>query len=99
MVDQMASNPDPYKVVVADEKVDEYLRESRMRDEGVWGTDVEIFTAATLLGTPIAVYAAYGDQFLWQVFKPLEAIDARMAHNYMLYLINTNNHFEPVIDV
>lgn len=74
-----------------------YLRESQMSEEGVWGSEVEIFVAATLLQTPIAVFAAFGDRHLWQVFRPLRYKEPR--ERCMLYLQNSNNHFEPVIDV
>jgi len=46
----------------------DYISDSRVDSDGVWGSDVEIFVAATLLRTPIAVYSAFGDhQHLWQV--------------------------------
>jgi hypothetical protein len=88
---------------------------------GVWGSDVEIFVAATLLQTPIAVYAAFGErQHLWQIFEPVSDgnnneqhqpgaadegavgivdVDRATSRGYMLYLRNSSNHFEPVVDI
>ena len=82
----------------------DYVDESRIDSEGVWGSDVEIFVAATVLRTPIAVYSAFGDrQYLWQVFRPLERADDAAAgpanHDHLIYLQNSNSHFEPVVDV
>jgi len=102
----------------------DYLEESRIDQEGVWGSDVEILVAATMMRTPIAVYSAFGDrQHLWQVFEPVErseggavaaaaagaeggagaaaaAADRNEADiGVMIYLQNSTNHFEPVVDV
>ena len=81
----------------------DYIEESRIDTEGVWGSDVEIFIAATMLRTPIAVYSAYGDhQYLWQVFQPLERVEGGAGpanHDYLIYLQNSNSHFEPVVDI
>jgi len=81
----------------------DYVDESQVDSEGVWGSDVEIFVAATMLRTPIAVYSAFGDhQFLWQVFQPLERQEAAVGpanHDCLIYLQNSYSHFEPVTDV
>jgi len=81
----------------------DYVDDSRIDSEGVWGSDVEIFVAATMLRTPIAVYSAFGDhQYLWQVFQPLELANAAAGppHNdHLIYLQNSNSHFEPVVDI
>ena len=84
----------------------DYVDESRIDSEGVWGSDVEIFVAATMLRTPVAVYSAFGDrQYLWQVFQPLERAEGAAAggaathHDHLIYLQNSNSHFEPVVDI
>jgi len=80
-----------------------YVEESGIDGEGVWGSDVEILVAATMLRTPIAVYSAFGDhQYLWQVFQPLDRAEAAAGpanHDCLIYLLNSNSHFEPVIDI
>ena len=40
-----------------------YLEQSGMADEGTWGTDIEIFTACSLLSTDIYVYTKVGQRF------------------------------------
>ena len=95
-------------------RASDYVTVTRMGEEGVWGSDVEITVSATLLRTKIAVYSAFGNrQYLWQVFEPLpaeasvghtqnsatSASEAFPVHTFMIYLQNTNSHFEPVVDV
>jgi hypothetical protein len=111
IVDELVRNARLYAAITEEQGIDatDYVSESRMANEGVWGSDVEIFVAATLLQTPIAVFSAYGDrQYLWQVFEPIQtdeepqgaaAAAASTGSGFMIYLQNTNNHFEPVIDI
>jgi hypothetical protein len=107
IVDELVRNSQLYEAITADHETDtaDYIAQSRMASEGVWGTDVEIAVASTLIQTPIAVFSAFGDrQYLWQVFEPIQPVpqDADAANagmNCMIYLQNVNNHFEPVIDI
>jgi len=117
IVDELTDNARQYATITEEcgTGATDYLTESRMASEGVWGSDVEIIVAATLLRTPIAVYSAFGDrQYLWQVFEPVSpttaqddqsvassssAAESAPSHAYMIYLQNTNNHFEPVVDI
>jgi hypothetical protein len=113
IVDELTRNARLYAAVTEEQGIDaaDYVSESRMANEGVWGSDVEIFVAATLLQTPIAVFSAFGDrQYLWQVFEPIQtdeeepqgaaaAAAAQTRSSFMIYLQNTNSHFEPVIDI
>ena len=41
-----------------------YLIESKMRNDAVFGTDVEIFSAAQVLSTDMYVYHKYGSNGL-----------------------------------
>ena len=45
-----------------------YLRDSRMKEDTVFGTDVEIFSAAQVLSTDIYVYHKYGNGLKWLYF-------------------------------
>jgi OTU-like cysteine protease len=112
IVDELTQNARLYAAIAEEQGIGaaDYVSESGMANEGVWGSDVEIFVAATLLQTPIAVYSAFGDrQYLWQVFEPIRADDesqgaaaaatSQPGSGFMIYLQNTNNHFEPVIDI
>lgn len=97
LVQEIHDNSRLYSAVTSNHSIASYVRESQMNEEGVWGSEVEIFVAATLLQTPIAVFAAFGERYLWQVFKPLRYTEPR--EKSMLYLHNSNNHFEPVVEV
>ena len=45
-----------------------YLRQTRMRKETVFGTDVELFSAAQVLSTDIYVFHKYGESMKWLYF-------------------------------
>ena len=45
-----------------------YLRQTNMRKDTVFGTDVEIFSAAQVLATDIYVYHRYGESMKWLYF-------------------------------
>ena len=49
--------------------VDMYLSQTKMENEGVWGTDVEILTAASLLDTDIYVYTQISNLYKWHKFS------------------------------
>ena len=53
--------------------LDSYLatRRSHMARNGVWGTDIEILSAASLLFTDVFVYTKIGDTYKWQNFREL----------------------------
>lgn len=125
IADELRYNARQYSSVTQeqDNSPIDYLEESRIDQEGVWGSDVEILVAATMMRTPIAVYSAFGDrQHLWQVFEPVERSEGAAAAaaaaaaeggagaaaaadrneadvGVMIYLQNSTNHFEPVVDV
>lgn len=122
IADELRYNARQYSSVTQeqDNSPIDYLEESRIDQEGVWGSDVEILVAATMMRTPIAVYSAFGDrQHLWQVFEPVERSEGAAAGaeggagaaaaaaadrneadvGVMIYLQNSTNHFEPVVDV
>ena len=47
-----------------------YLRDNKMRKDAVFGTDVEIFSAAQVLSTDIYVYHKYGENGLKWLYFP-----------------------------
>ncbi|ESO03254.1 hypothetical protein HELRODRAFT_173533 [Helobdella robusta] len=118
IIRELASNPRTYLSQTSHTSFESYIRETGMHQEGVWGSEIEIFVAATLLNTPIAVFAAFGDRQLWQVFRPYAKVTGHNNNGVtsrnrnssltssgtnepttMLYLHNSSNHFEPVLDV
>ena len=49
--------------------LDNYLANSQMARNGVWGTEIEILSAASLLSTDIFVYIQFGDILKWLKFS------------------------------
>ena len=49
--------------------LDSYLARSHMARNGVWGSDREILSAASLLSTDVFVYTKIGDTYKWQKFS------------------------------
>lgn len=43
--------------------LDSYLAGSHMARNGVWGTDIEIFSAASLLSTDVFVCTKFGETY------------------------------------
>ena len=76
-----------------------YLQQSRMFEDGVWATEVEVFACATMLNTNIYVYTQSGKQRQWLKHEPVEKLvtENLPATNRALYLANMFQHFEPVL--
>lgn len=74
---------------------------SGMRQEGTWGTDFEIYTAAHMLQTNIYVYSAYGpDQLKWMCHSPADIDPALQTSDRSIYLYHRGgNHYEVVLSV
>ena len=80
--------------------VNEYLARTGMRNQHVWGTDVEIIAASSLLETDIYVYTKVGFLYKWQRFSSsiLSGYPAKNVGG--LYLQNTSGvHYDIVLDV
>ena len=72
-----------------------YLDTSDMRNDGIWGTDVEIYAAAELLGTSLYVLSPYGPNLRWLLFNPMTVSDS-CHKDEAIYLVNKSHHFEPL---
>ena len=80
--------------------VDEYLARTEMANLGVWGTDVEIITAASLLKTDIYVYTKVGSLYKWQRFPSSIMSGYPAKYGGGIYLQNTSGvHYDLVLDV
>ena len=80
--------------------VNEYLACTGMRNQHVWGTDVEIIAASSLLETDIYVYTKVGFLYKWQRFSSsiLSGYPAKNVGG--LYLQNTSGvHYDIVLHV
>ena len=77
-----------------------YLAKTKMAGNGVWGTDVEILTAASLLSADIFVYTKFGGAYKWQRFSRTMLDGKRPEGDCSIYLNHTNgNHYDVVLDV
>lgn len=77
-----------------DESLTAYLNKTEMWKNGQWGTDVEIRAFATMMKTNVFVYCDYGGRRCWTKYPPI-----RLTAEDSVYMLNSNNHFEPVIDI
>ena len=71
-----------------------------MAQNGVWGTDIEIISASSLLSTDIFVHTKFGDTYKWEKFSRTMLGGQKTENNYSIYLNHTNSiHYDVVIDV
>ena len=80
--------------------VNEYLARTGMGNQQVWGTDVEIIAASSLLETDIYVHTKVGFLYKWKRFSS-SILSGYPAKNIGgLYLQNTSGvHYDIVPDV
>ena len=80
--------------------VDSYLLRTQMRNDGVWGSDIEILTAASLFCTDIYVFTKFGNNNRWVKFSRTMLNEPLPIGNHSIYIQNTNQvHFDVVKDV
>ena len=80
--------------------VNDYLARTGMRNQHVWGTDVEIIAASSLLETDIYVYTKVGFLYKWQRFSSSILSECPAKTVGGLYLQNTSGvHYDIVLDV
>ena len=83
-----------------DGNVRDYLARTRMATNTVWVTDIEILTAASLLGTDIFVYTKLASFYKWQRFPESVLVKNLQQHKGALYLKNTAGiHYDVVLNV
>ena len=70
--------------------VDDYLATSNMRSSGVWGTDIEIFAAASLFSVDIYVYSQFGNNYKWSKCSQSMLDRLPLSSNMGIYLNNVN---------
>ena len=80
--------------------LDNHLANSQMANNGVWGTDIEISSAASLLSTDIFVYTQFGDAYKWLKFSRTMIDGKKPANSCSFYLNHSNTiHYDVVQDV
>lgn len=81
---------------------------SNMDHHGVWGTEVEIVAFASLVATSIVVYGRFGRDnsgaaiYKWLTYSPNKDVQPAAGlppSTKIMYLKNTDKHFEPVVKV
>ncbi|XP_062600038.1 uncharacterized protein LOC134261634 [Saccostrea cucullata] len=73
----------------------EYLERSRMRERGVWGTEIELHYSALCFNITIYVYTKYGPKHDWLEFKPTSQTDGKAIYLYH----KDGNHYDIVRSV
>ena len=80
--------------------VDDYLRQTHMNRDRIWGTDKEVWALAHMLNTPVYAYKA--DQNSWFYQNPA-IIDPDHLYHFItdpaIYLVNANSHYTPVMSI
>eukprot|EP00731_Ephydatia_muelleri_P000051 Em0001g51a len=93
----MAHNPAELSCyLTSSETMGQYLRTTKMDQQKVWATEIEIYGTANLLGTTIFVYCPSGTSNKWLRFAPKECHDDNSHARECLYLCNLSQHFETV---
>ena len=74
-----------------------YLGQTKVENEGVWGTDVELLAAASLLDTGIYVYTQVGNLYKWHKFSKSMVGGPCKKSLYAIYICNSNGiHYDVV---
>jgi len=79
--------------------VQEYISEQSLDEPGSWGSEVETFTFAHLLQTPILTYDK--SNAMWQRVAPVN-VDPTLNDDLTqmsMYLIRSGNHYEVVSSI
>ena len=66
---------------VVEEPMQDYLARSEMGEDGVWVTEVEVVAMATMLQTPIEVYALFHRAYRFHTHAPLFEVRAAAGRN------------------
>lgn len=80
--------------------LENYLHKSQMRSSGTWGTDIEIFAAASLLSTDIFVYTNVHNVYRWKLFSKKMLEGSLPENDSAIYIEHVNGvHYDVVLDV
>ena len=82
----------------------DYLNKTNMRSKGVWGENLELFTAGLLFNADIWVHSKETGNS-WNVFSGKgDSVDIILNsppanNNGSTYIVHTGNHYEPVLEI
>ena len=78
----------------------DYLNNSQVANESVCATDVEIFSACSLLEADIYVYTKVGQGCKWQKFSKSMPNECPPKNDCAIYLSHTGGvHYDAVLDI
>ena len=85
---------------------EDYINTSNMATSTVWGTEIEIFTFASMVSTPIYIYGILGRVGNQILFKRLQYMPVKgteplvtSSTDKSMYISNVCSHFQPVFKV
>ena len=78
------------------ESAEDYFNRTGMQNETVWGTDLEISVAASLLNTSIWCYGPFGNGYGWTKFEPHNPKCGESNNNEAIFIVNKGQHYEPL---
>ena len=80
--------------------LNDYIQSTGMAQERVWGSDIEIFAASSLLSTDIYVYSNVGSNFTWNKFSKSMLDGSPPQNTCSIYIQHTSGvHYVVVLDV
>ena len=75
----------------------DYINQTGMHKNGIWGTDIEIFAFANLCQANVYVYDT--ENGLWNVFPPSISLIDFDVSTKSVYLLHPTGHFDVVTSV
>ena len=80
--------------------LNDYIQSTGMAQESVWGSDIEIFAASSLLSTDIYVYSNVGSNFTWNKFSKSMLDGSPPQNTCSIYIQHTSGvDYDVVLDV
>ncbi len=77
--------------------VEDYITRTKMDNNLVWGTDIEIFTFANMCQTKVYVFSV--QQSNWSVFTPTLSLRNIVVSTQSVYLLHPQGHYDLVTSV
>ena len=77
--------------------VEDYITRTKMDNNLVWGTDVEIYTFANMCQTNVYVYSV--QHSTWCVFSPTLSVLNINLSTESVYLLHPEGHYDVVTSI
>ncbi|WAR00548.1 OTU7-like protein [Mya arenaria] len=80
--------------------IHQYIKQTNMNQDRVWGTEVELFAASHMLKTNILIYTRSGHGWQWQKISGNFLQSSMVMNNRCIYLQHTGGvHYDVVVSV